>query len=52
MPKAQNLQEEQWKISISDEWMDKLLMYDFNSSKYSTLSDACLQRRKAGDSAA
>jgi hypothetical protein len=29
MPKAQNLQEEQWRVSITPEWMDRLLMYDF-----------------------
>ena len=33
MPKAQNLQEEQWRVSITPEWMDRLLMYDFTSSK-------------------
>ena len=33
MPKSQNLAEEQWKVSITEEWMDRLLLYDFASSK-------------------
>ena len=33
MPKSQNLAEAQWKVSITEEWMDRLLLYDFNSSK-------------------
>ena len=32
-PKSQNLAEAQWKVSITEEWMDRLLMYDYNSSK-------------------
>ena len=55
MPKSQNLQEEQWKISVSDEWMDRLLMYDYNSSKcFSNMSNLLcfLQQRKARASAA
>ena len=39
MPKAQNLQEEQWRVSITPEWMDRLLMYDFTSSK-------CISRKQ------
>ena len=35
MPKSQNLQEAQWKVSITEEWMDRLLMYDYVSSKSS-----------------
>ena len=33
VPKSQNLQEAQWKLSITDEWMDELLKYDYVSSK-------------------
>jgi hypothetical protein len=30
---AQNLQEAQWKVAITEEWMDELLKYDYVSSK-------------------
>ena len=38
MPQALNLQEEQWRVSITPEWMDRLLMYDFQSSKFFSFS--------------
>ena len=30
---TENLQEQKWRMAISDEWMEKLLMHDFISSK-------------------
>jgi hypothetical protein len=32
-PKQKNLQEEQWMLSIQDEWVDELLRFDSTSSK-------------------
>ena len=37
-PKAQNLQEEQWQLKVKSEWMDQLLLHDFQSSKYPRLA--------------
>ena len=32
-PKAADLQEEQWTLKVKDEWMDRLLQYDYVSCK-------------------
>ena len=31
-PQQMNLQEQKWQVAISDEWMEKLLQYDYISS--------------------
>jgi len=33
IPQKENLQEQKWRMAISDEWVDKLLQYDYVSSK-------------------
>ena len=36
-PKAEDLQEQQWTMKVKDEWMDRLLQYDYVSCKYPDL---------------
>ena len=33
-PKRQCLAEQQWAISVKDDWIEQLLMHDFQSSKF------------------
>ena len=35
--KGQNLQEQQWTLQVSQEWIDQLLLHDFESSKIQSL---------------
>ena len=34
VPQKENLQEKRWGLAISDEWMDRLLQFDYVSCKY------------------
>lgn len=33
VPRKENLQEQKWKMAATDEWMDRLLQYEFVSTK-------------------
>ena len=44
-PKGQQLQEQQWAMTVKDEWIDQLLLHDYSSTKKGYgLSSLLMQR--------
>ena len=41
-PKAGDMQEEQWTMKVKDEWMDRLLQYDYISCKFLILDNTVI----------
>ena len=48
-PKTTNLQEERWQLGVTEEWMNQLLLHDYESSKsICMIYQYCIEKKGRG----